>query len=197
MIWGAADMTTPATGNSQWLMGFNEPDNGGQANLSPAQAATLWRQIEQQYPNRKLASPSSNGDIANWLSDFRTAYKSAYGTWPRLDAIAIHCYRWFSSQCVDWVQQNETWATSWGVPEIWVSEFSFATTSPSSSSQSLVEQQTFAAWMESQAQVTRFGWFASKIQGNEWWFLPGFHTPLVDYTTGAPTAYGTNYLPFR
>lgn len=197
MIWGTGDMNTTVTGNSQWIMGFNEPDNAGQANLTPSQAAVLWRQIEQKYPTRKLLSPASNGDIANWLSDFRTAYFNTYGTWPRLDGIAIHCYRWFASQCIPWVQQNEVWANAWGVPEIWVTEFSFATTSPSSPSQSLQEQHTFATWLEGQAQVTRFGWFASRIQGTEWWFLPGFHTPLVDYATGAPTAYGNVYLPFR
>ena len=28
------------------LLGFNEPDNKGQSNLSPAQAATYWHQLD-------------------------------------------------------------------------------------------------------------------------------------------------------
>lgn len=197
MIWGAGDINTTVGGNSLWIMGFNEPDNSGQANLTPAQAATLWRQIEQKYPTRKLLSPASNGDIPNWLVDFRNAYISAYGSPPRLDGLGVHCYRWFAYQCIPWIQQYESLAISWGVPEIWVTEFSFATTSPSSPSGSLQEQQTFINWMESQSQVTRFSWFASKIQGTEWWALSAFHTPLVDWNTGQSTSYGSNYLPYR
>jgi hypothetical protein len=199
MIWGAADMNIPVGGNSQWIMGFNEPDNAGQANLTPAQAATLWRQIEQKYPTRKLLSPASNGDIPTWFVDFRNAYISAYGTPPRLDGLGVHCYRWLASQCIPWIQQYETLANSWGIPEIWVTEFSFATTSPSSPSGSLQEQQTFINWMEGQSQVTRFSWFASKMKmnGTEWWFDSRFPTALVDYNTGQATSYGNVYLPYR
>ena len=125
MIWGASDVTATLGGNSQWIMGFNEPDSASQSNLSPAYAASLWRQIEQKYPNRKLLAPAPSGAGANWIVDFRNAYISAYGTAPRLDGLAMHCYAWYASQCIPLAQQFESWATSWGVPEIWVTEFSF------------------------------------------------------------------------
>jgi hypothetical protein len=197
MIWGASDVTATLGGNSQWIMGFNEPDSASQSNLSPAYAASLWRQIEQKYPNRKLLAPAPSGAGANWIVDFRNAYISAYGTAPRLDGLAMHCYAWYASQCIPLAQQFESWATSWGVPEIWVTEFSFSPTSPSSPSQSLQEAQTFIGWLESQSQVTRFAWFASKIQGSEWWIPPGFNTPLVDWNSGQLATYGNMYLPFH
>jgi Glycosyl hydrolase catalytic core len=197
MIWGAGDVSATLGGNSQWIMGFNEPDSASQANLSPAQAATLWYQIEQTYPNRKLLAPAPSGADANWLVDFRNAYIAAYGTPPRLDGLAVHCYAWYASQCIPFTQQFESWASSWGVPEVWVTEFSFATTSPSSPSQSLQEAQQFISWLEGQPQVTHLAWFASKIQGTEWWLPPGFDTPLANWSTGQLTSFGTMYLPYR
>ena len=197
MIYGASDMNATLGGNSQWVMGFNEPDSTSQANLTPAQAASLWYQIEKKYPDRKLLAPAPSGADANWVVDFRNAYISAYGIPPRLDGLAAHCYAWYASQCIPFVQQFESWASSWGVAEVWVTEFSFATTSPSSPSQSVQQAQTFISWMEGQPQVTRFAWFASKIQGTESWLPPSFDTPLVDWVTGQLTSFGNMYLPYR
>ena len=199
MISGSGDVNTPVGGNSQWIMGFNEPD--GVQPLDYNQAAIYWRQIEQTYPTKKLLSPATgNEDSSHWLTNFRNAYITKYNTPPRLDGLAVHCYRWWTSQCTDFVTEYEGWASSWGVPEIWVTEFSFAT-DPScgygaSPAQAAQIEQSFISWMESQPQVTRFAWFASKLQpGTE---LPGcFYTPLVDWNTGQPTSYGSFYLLYR
>ena len=197
MIWDSSEINYTLGGNSQWIMGFNEPDSASQANMSPAQAAAGWRQIEQKYPTRKLLAPAPSGANASWIVDFRNAYISAYGTAPRMDGLDVHCYRWYASECTDHTQNFITWANSWNVPEVWVTEFSFSPTSPSSPARSLQEAQTFITWMENNPKITRFAWFASKIQGNEWWLPPTHNTPLVNWTTGLPTTYGAMYLPFR
>jgi len=62
-------------------MAFNEPNFSSQGNLSPAAAATLWLQVEQQLSNAgllgkiKLGAPSASpgGDLMspqNWLTWF-------------------------------------------------------------------------------------------------------------------------------
>ncbi len=197
MIWGATDVNATLGGNSQWILGFNEPDSSSQSNLTPSQAASLWRQIEQKYPSRKLVSPAPSSANPNWLVSFHDAYVAAYGTPPRLDALAVHCYVWPVSACITQTQMFETWATSWGTPEVWVTEFSFQTSAPRSQAQAIQDGQTYINWMESNdPMVTRFAWFASKIQGTEWWAIPDFYTPLVDWNTGQLTAFGTMYLPF-
>jgi len=205
MIWGAGDINKTLSGNSQWVMGFNEPDSGSQANLTPQQGADYWHQIEQQYPTRKLLSPASaTEDTSHWLVNFRNAYIATYHVPPRLDGLAVHCFKWWASQCIDSTQQYINWANSWGTSEVWVTEFSFAM-DPScgagaSQSQALQMQQTYINWMTSQPKVTRYGWFASKIQGNEWWIqgvLQCFLTPLVDISSGQPTSFGNAYLPYR
>lgn len=197
MIFGDYDINATLTGNSQWLMGFNEPDLQDQANLSLAKAVQLWRQIEQKYPNRKLLAPAPSGANPNWIVDFRNIYISTYGTPPRFNGLAVHCYAWYASDCISHTQKFETWANAWGVAEIWVSEFSFSPASPSSPSQSLREAQTYINWMTNEAKVTRYAWFASKVQGTESWLSPYFVTPLVQWSNGQLTSYGTNYVSYR
>lgn len=203
MIWGAANVTKPLGGNSQWLMGFNEPDLTSQADISPAFAAELWHQIEQLYPSRKLLAPapSNNPDgfstNPSWLADFRSAYISMYGGPPRMDGLAVHCYRQSASECITLTSQFGYTATLWNVPEVWVTEFSFSLTSPSNPKQAIREAHTFVNWMEGQPRVTRFAWFATKFQGTEIWADPRFYTPLVDWNTGQLSAFGNMYVPYR
>ncbi len=195
MIWGANDVNAILGGNSDWIMGFNEPDS--QSNISPANAALLWRQIEQKYPSRKLLAPAPSGANPTWVVDFYNAYVATYGAAPRLDALAVHCYAWSASACITHTQRFETWANTWGVPEVWVTEFSISPAAPNSPNQSLQEAQSYINWMESDPMVTHFAWFASKIQGNEWWLPSSFNTPLVDWNSGQLTSFGSMYLPFR
>lgn len=201
MIWGAGDVNATLGGNSQWIIGFNEPDSASQANISPAVAATLWRQIEQKYPTKKLVAPNPSGASPDWLVDFRNAYIAAYGTPPRLNALGVHCYSWYAELgtygCIPHTRKFMDWATAWGVSEVWVTEFSFSPTSPSSPSQALQEANTYITWLQNQSMVTRYAWFASKIQGTEWWSLPSFYTPIADWNSGTLTAFGNMYLPHR
>jgi hypothetical protein len=197
MLWGAGDVNATLGGNSQWIMGFNEPDFASQANISPSNAATLWRQIEQKYPTRKLLAPAPSGGNTTWLPAFRQSYISAYGSAPRLDGLAVHCYAWQGSACIQYTQTFESLATSWGVPEVWVTEFSLSPAAPNTPNQSLLEAQTYINWMESDPMITHYAWFASKIQGTEPWALSSFMTQLVDWNTGQLTTFGRMYIPFR
>lgn len=198
MIWGSADINVTVGGNSPYIMGFNEPDSPSQSNLTASQAASLWRQIEQKYPARKLVAPAPSGANPDWIVDFRNAYISLYAIPPRLDALDVHCYAWYAEQCVTHAQKFITWANSWGVSEVWVSEFSFSPTSPSSPGGSLAEAQTFINWAMGTSKIARYSWFASKMSGTEWWFNSLFNTPLVQWNTASQlTSFGTMYLPFK
>lgn len=91
MIWGRITATPTLTGDSAWLLGFNEPNLPGQSNLSPAEAAALWPLLEAT--GRKLVSPAvyagSNYAGDTWLEDFLAACAGC-----RVDAIALHWYGW-------------------------------------------------------------------------------------------------------
>jgi putative glycosyl hydrolase len=197
MIEDSSAMNATIGGNSQWLMGFNEPDLADQANLTLAQAAKLWRKIEQEHPNLKLLAPAPSGGNGVWINNFRNTYIATYGTPPRLDGLAVHCYAWYASDCINQTKQFESWASSWGIKEIWVTEFSFSPAAPSSQTQSLQEAQTYINWLTNESLVTRYAWFASRVQGTEKWLSPYFVTPLAQWTDGQLTSYGSSYASFR
>jgi hypothetical protein len=72
---------------------FNEPDNSGQAAMTPQQAADAWKQHIQPYAGRvKLVSPAiTNGAPPSmgtgWMDQFIAAC-----TGCTIDAIAVHIY---------------------------------------------------------------------------------------------------------
>lgn len=77
MIWSRRYLTTTniqalsmaqADGQAKYLLGFNEPDNRHQANLTPVQAANLWPKLEQT--GLLLGSPATETPTNGWLKSF-------------------------------------------------------------------------------------------------------------------------------
>ena len=94
MIWGAADVTAATLdqvkSEGNVLLGFNEPDLGGQANMTVAQALDLWPQLEAT--GMTLGSPAVSSGAATpggWLDQFMTGAK-ARGY--RVNFITVHWY---------------------------------------------------------------------------------------------------------
>lgn len=170
-------------GNSQWLMGFNEPDRPDQSNLSPERAATLWAQIEERYPDRKLVAPAPSHLHPEWIVDFRDTYIAEFDHPPRLDALALHCYLQSAAQCVDLTDKFIGWAQAWNVPGgVWVSEFNFGLEGGRRSEiAAWAQAQVFIDWMNAMPAVSRFAWFASRVNGSEPWAAPlGWNTSLLN-----------------
>ena len=57
MVWGRITATPVLTDGGEWLMGFNEPDNPDQANMTPEEAAAQWPLLVAT--GRKLTSPAT------------------------------------------------------------------------------------------------------------------------------------------
>ncbi|KAF7966055.1 hypothetical protein HWV62_40244 [Athelia sp. TMB] len=95
MLWGsdatnwtvAADAAIAA--GAKHLLGFNEPDNAGQSNITPATAAQLWIEHMEPYAGKvKLVGPAvTNGGGVQWLQQFL-----GNCTECTIDAIAMHWY---------------------------------------------------------------------------------------------------------
>jgi hypothetical protein len=194
MIRDITDTTKPIAGNSQWLMGFNEPDLASQANITRADAAVFWRQIEANNPTRRLLAPVPSQVYPAWIVDFRNAYLAKYGSPPRLDALAFHCYAYTASFCIQLAKTFEQWAGQWNVPEVWVTEFGLMSCPNSPPDPALQEARTFITWIENEPMITRMAWFAARIKGTEGW---GCNNPLIDWNANAPSAFGSMYLGFR
>ncbi|GAA4598159.1 hypothetical protein GCM10023194_74900 [Planotetraspora phitsanulokensis] len=94
MIWGADSVTSQnlakAKAAGPYLLGFNEPDMGGQANMTPEKALSLWPKL--MSAGKVLGSPAVayGGDRAGgWLDKFMSGAK-AKGY--RVDFITLHWY---------------------------------------------------------------------------------------------------------
>lgn len=101
------------------LLGFNEPDGAGQANLTVSQVITLWPRLERM--EMPLASPVTVSPDNVWMNDFMT---QAQSLGYRVDSIAAHNYPdpngGSSDELVDLLQ---TFHTTWNRP-VWLTEFS-------------------------------------------------------------------------
>lgn len=123
MICGERYMDVPIRSNT--ILGFNEPDRTGQANLDPLTAAQLWRQIEIRYPGKRLISPAPSQTDPGWLWRMVDEYTTLYGEKPRFDGVAVHYYRWSDDmpQVSDYLQQRRTDELAHGyTAPLWLTE---------------------------------------------------------------------------
>lgn len=107
---------------------FNEPDNAGQANLSPQAAAAAWKKYMQPFAGKaKLCSPA----VTNGAAPMGTAWLDAFlkaCTGCRVDCIAIHVYdkvtnTAYSKEYITGVgkkYKKPVWVTEVRVVELWV-----------------------------------------------------------------------------
>jgi autotransporter-associated beta strand protein len=102
MIWGGSQANNSTInkikgyGDTQWVLGFNEPERTDQANLSVAQAISAWQTMSTGFAGTgiKLVSPAvadtggATGGQA-WLSSFMS---QANTLGLQVDAVAFHWY---------------------------------------------------------------------------------------------------------
>jgi hypothetical protein len=94
MVWGAASVTASnlnrAKASGRVLLGFNEPDLAGQANLTVEKALELWPQL--QATGLRLGSPAvatGGATAGGWLDRFLAGARERGF---RVDFIALHWY---------------------------------------------------------------------------------------------------------
>lgn len=154
----------------KYLLLLNEPNLGGQANMLPADAATLWPRYEAvaAHTGVKLVGPAitwgtmGNGfnDPVNWLDAFYTAYRAANGNRdPQIDYIAFHWYDYDVA-----TQLNRL--AKYGKP-FWVTEFAnwhegdgaIAIDTPA---EQIDEMKKTVAILEQRTDVFRYAWFTGR-----------------------------------
>ncbi|MGO8927924.1 MAG: LamG-like jellyroll fold domain-containing protein [Limisphaerales bacterium] len=113
--WGVGTLNN-VTEKPLCVLGFNEPDNSGQANMTTAQAIALWPQL--QALNLPLISPACANDFGGWLSDF---YNQVAANGYRVDYTAVHDYPGPSASGL--MSTLNSAYTTWG-RAVWLTEFS-------------------------------------------------------------------------
>ncbi|MEV6343912.1 sigma-70 family RNA polymerase sigma factor [Actinoplanes sp. NPDC051851] len=173
MIWGAANVTTAtlkqAKSEGDVLLGFNEPDMSGQANMSVEDALALWPKLEST--GMYLVSPAVayGGDTeGGWLDRFMTGASSSG---LRVDAIAIHWYGSdFSAAAVDqFLGYVDAVHERYGKP-IWITEFGLMNFSGSPKYPTGAQKVTFikgaTRGLEKRSYVERYAWFGLPAVGD-------------------------------
>ncbi len=94
MIWGAGSVTTATLREvrheGRYLLGFNEPDNAGQANMTVSRALNLWPRL--MSTGMRLGSPAVATGAATrggWLDRFMRGVAARH---YRVSSITVHWY---------------------------------------------------------------------------------------------------------
>ncbi|GAA5968056.1 hypothetical protein JCM8115_000017 [Rhodotorula mucilaginosa] len=172
-LWGAKtdawdkEATAAIEAGATHVLGFNEPDLAEQANLTPSQAAALWKaQIQKFSKSAKLVSPGVTNGVKTtdgknmgvpWLLDFVAACDGC-----TIDAYALHWYD--AAGNTDYFTSYLTDAHAKLKKPIWLTEFMGRGT--------LEEQKKFlqfaVPWLEKQDFIERYAVFGAFDDGNEW-----------------------------
>jgi len=170
-------------GGAKYLLGFNEPDGTGQANMTVADALKLWPSFDQ--PGVQLGSPAVAGE--GWLPDFMTGVAAQK---LRVDFIAVHWYGWNANTCNDTSQLEAKikWAEQWQRP-IWITEWSCRLQPADVVSKFYTDA---LAMFKNHPLVVRYAWFETRSASdpNDMDFN---NSTLLD-VNGTPTTLGNEYI---
>jgi hypothetical protein len=203
MIWGEAFDVDEAIDaipeGATWLLGFNEPNFGSQANISAADAAALWPDVERIADARglSLVSPAVNycgGDCQDtspfdYLDDFFEACDGC-----RVDAVAFHIYVGChpdGDNKAQWlIDHVESYKARFAQP-LWLTEF--ACTDAADFGEQAAFLEDAVAYLEADPRIERYSWFSGRFDGIPYVDLLGDDgelTPLGEAYVNAPVSPG-------
>ena len=165
MMWGSASLGSALPSGSRFLLTFNEPNFHAQSNLTAAQAAGYWPQIEAKAAGLPIVGPGMNfcgPDSAcngtspyQYLKDFFAACIDC-----QVDYVAVHWYNCDLPSLKDYLEPDGSLEgfEQFGKP-IWLTEFSC---DPSASA---AEQEAYmraaVPYLEANPHVFRYAWFSA------------------------------------
>jgi hypothetical protein len=185
-VWGSwkklSWVPTPAKAvakGAKALLGFNEPDGAGQANLTVDESIALWPDMD--LPGVLIGSPAVAG-MDTWLPNFMTQAASKN---LRVDFIAVHWYGWDAGSCNDTsaLEGKIKWAEQWQKP-IWITEWSCRLQSVDVDKKFLSDALVM---LKKHPLVVRYAWFLSRSTGD---FV---NAALLD-GSGKATGIGSEYV---
>jgi hypothetical protein len=167
LIWGAANVNagtlSQVRGEGPYLLGFNEPDMSGQADMTPAQALSLWPQL--MATGLKLGSPAvatGGATPGGWLDQFMSG---AAARGYRVGFITLH---WYGADFATGaaVSQLESYLQAVHAryhKPIWLTEFALANFGGSPQTPGRPQQAAFltaaTAMLQRLSYVQRYAWF--------------------------------------
>ena len=196
MAWNEKDLPKLAAevpADAAYLLGFNEPNFGNQANLTPEAAAAAWPQITKFAQDHNLAtvspavnycgSPCNETDPFVWLDKFFAACPGC-----KIDYIAMHWYACDKSALTWYLGQFEG---KYDKP-LWLTEFACLDDpgDHSAAGQSAYLSDALTI-LENDPRVFRYAWFTGRNASSPAVDLLGADgqlTPLGQQYVTAPRA---------
>lgn len=191
MMWGSSSLNSAIPSASKFLLTFNEPNFHAQSNLTAAQAAGYWPQIQTKAAGLPIVGPGMNfcgPDSAcngtspyQYLKDFFAACTDC-----QVDYVAVHWYNCDLPSLKDYLEPGGSLEgfEQFGKP-IWLTEFSC----DNSASEADQEKYMRAAvpYLEGNPHVFRYSWFsASNIPNAQLLNSDGTVTALGQVYAGLP-----------
>ncbi|MEC3992430.1 glycoside hydrolase family protein [Actinacidiphila sp. DG2A-62] len=191
MIWGAASVTdaglAQARQNGTELLGFNEPDLSGQAQMSVQQALDLWPRLESTGLRLGAPAVAYGGDTpGGWLDQFMSG---AAARGYRVDFIPLHWYGGdFSSAAAGELRGYLQAVYDRYHKPIWLTEYALTDFSGSTPRYPSAQQQ--ADFVRSSAAMLDTLPFVEK---SAWFTLSTGTAPTGLYTGTVPNSSGVAY----
>jgi hypothetical protein len=187
-IWGhpneaiGTEVTQILGAGRKELLGFNEPDNTGQSNMTVAAAIALWPQLVAA--GLRLGSPATSANAAGqmWFQQFMTMAASQN---LRVDFVAIHWYGWNTGSCnnASALESYVKWAEQWSKP-IWITEWGCLNMSDPDAPTVKGFYDAAIVMFQKHPLIERYGWFLSRATDPN---------ALVNTNTVTLTPLGTDY----
>lgn len=146
--------------SGKYILGFNEPDNIKQSNISVNDALEAWPMMESQ--GELIGSPAMAGNpvTGDWFPSFMK-------TKPKIDFVTVHWYKGIDFK--HFIKDMEGIYAAYGKP-IWVTEFAPQTASssnknPNKFTQSQVDKfiKQTTEWMNTSSYIERYAWHDSRV----------------------------------
>ncbi len=192
---------------SGWLIGFSEPNLSWQGNMSPAEGAVYWRQIEiaADAAGIKLVSPSPNqwepGQNGQpyghqWTWAMVNEYQARYGRNPRFDALGWNIYKGTAGEIQAFLMARRNEALSRGYDDVpfWLLEYGGRCVN-GSPAEIQATMQSITPWFDSTPWIGRYAWFANRVSTDGTGVNYGKCT-LIDTNSGTKTPLGIIYTTY-
>lgn len=177
------------------LLGFNEPDLSGQANMTPMDALNTWAPM--MSTGLRLGSPVAVSPAKDWMSQFMGATnaldtgKAEIDKGFRVDFVTAHIYQ--DPSVNNFLSKIDALHDLWGKP-VWVTETAVADFTAVAGSgvkstrytRAQVEQYMKDLWVELQKRpwLERFAWKTRSNTDEQMWFSSVFNSNFSRTSTG-------------
>jgi hypothetical protein len=168
MIWGSGSVTTATLRQvkheGRYLLGFNEPDNAGQANMTVSQALKLWPRL--MSTGMRLGSPAVATGAATrggWLDRFMRGVAARH---DRVSFITVHWYGgdFVTSRAVAELKSYLKAIHARYHRPLWLTEFALIRFGAQTTFPSARQQAAFVtaatSMLRGLSYVQRYAWFA-------------------------------------